>query len=91
MVGTRDDPGLMVLSLHTIFEFIKKENSSADFEVTCSYLEVYNEVGSTKNLFFGHRIFLKSLVISSSFFRYLGRVLCCFRSSMICSRNHLVI
>jgi kinesin family protein 18/19 len=44
MVGTRQDPGLMVLSLHTIFDFIKKDNNSADFEVTCSYLEVYNEV-----------------------------------------------
>ncbi|GFP78853.1 kinesin-like protein kif19 [Phtheirospermum japonicum] len=44
MVGTRDDPGLMVLSLNTIFDLIEKDNSSDDFEVTCSYLEVYNEV-----------------------------------------------
>ncbi|OVA07337.1 Kinesin [Macleaya cordata] len=44
MVGARDDPGLMVLSLNTIFDLIKKDNSSDDFEVTCSYLEVYNEV-----------------------------------------------
>ncbi|KAK1383143.1 Kinesin-like protein KIN-8B [Heracleum sosnowskyi] len=44
MVGTRDDPGLMVLSLHTIFDLIKKDNSSDDVQVTCSYLEVYNEV-----------------------------------------------
>ncbi|KAK2978832.1 hypothetical protein RJ640_030643 [Escallonia rubra] len=44
MVGTQDDPGLMVLSLHTIFDLIKKDASSDDFEVTCSYLEVYNEV-----------------------------------------------
>ncbi|KAK9749682.1 hypothetical protein RND81_02G143200 [Saponaria officinalis] len=44
MVGTRDDPGLMVLSLHTIFDFIEKDDSPGDFEVTCSYLEVYNEV-----------------------------------------------
>ncbi|KAF8410654.1 hypothetical protein HHK36_003186 [Tetracentron sinense] len=44
MVGTHDDPGLMVLSLHTIFDLIKKDKSSNDFEVTCSYLEVYNEV-----------------------------------------------
>lgn len=46
MVGTRDDPGLMVLSLHTIFDLIKTDKSSDEFEVTCSYLEVYNEVGS---------------------------------------------
>lgn len=44
MVGTQNDPGLMVLSLHTIFDFIRKDNSPGDFEVTCSYVEVYNEV-----------------------------------------------
>ncbi|THU74943.1 hypothetical protein C4D60_Mb04t38710 [Musa balbisiana] len=44
MVGTRKDPGLMVLSLHTIFDLIKKDKSSDIFEVSCSYLEVYNEV-----------------------------------------------
>ncbi|CAF2087308.1 kinesin-like protein KIN-8B [Brassica rapa] len=44
MVGTRSDPGLMVLSLNTIFDMIKCDKSSDDFEVTCSYLEVYNEV-----------------------------------------------
>nr|DAD22435.1 TPA_asm: hypothetical protein HUJ06_023898 [Nelumbo nucifera] len=44
MVGTEGDSGLMVLSLHTIFDLIKSDTSSDDFEVTCSYLEVYNEV-----------------------------------------------
>jgi len=44
MIGTRNDPGLMVLSLHTIFDLIKKDESSDTFEVSCSYLEVYNEV-----------------------------------------------
>lgn len=44
MVGIQDDPGLMVLSLNTIFDLIGKDNSSDDFEITCSYLEVYNEV-----------------------------------------------
>ncbi|KAJ4714630.1 Kinesin-like protein [Melia azedarach] len=44
MVGKKCDPGLMVLSLHTIFDLIKKDKSSDEFEVTCSYLEVYNEV-----------------------------------------------
>ncbi|CAA2978827.1 kinesin KIN-8B [Olea europaea subsp. europaea] len=43
MVGTPNDPGLMVLSLNTIFDLIEKDNSSDKFEVTCSYLEVYNE------------------------------------------------
>lgn len=44
MVGTSKDPGLMVLSLNTIFDLIKKDKSSDAFEVSCSYLEVYNEV-----------------------------------------------
>ncbi|GAB2283040.1 Kinesin-like protein KIN-8B [Dionaea muscipula] len=44
MVGTQDDPGIMVLSLHTIFDYIKLDNSPDNFEVSCSYLEVYNEV-----------------------------------------------
>lgn len=51
MVGTQDDPGLMVLSLNTIFDLIEKDNSSDDFEVTCSYLEVYNEVIYLLNFF----------------------------------------
>lgn len=44
MAGTKDDPGLMVLSLNTIFDLIKNDKSSDVFQVTCSYLEVYNEV-----------------------------------------------
>uniref|UniRef100_A0A453LWX4 Kinesin-like protein n=1 Tax=Aegilops tauschii subsp. strangulata TaxID=200361 RepID=A0A453LWX4_AEGTS len=44
MVGSRNDPGLMVLSFRTIFDQIKKDDSSDTFEVSCSYLEVYNEV-----------------------------------------------
>lgn len=44
MVGTSKDPGLMVLSLNTIFDLIKRDKSSDAFEVSCSYLEVYNEV-----------------------------------------------
>ncbi|KAJ3706127.1 hypothetical protein LUZ61_009832 [Rhynchospora tenuis] len=44
MVGTSKDPGLMVLSLNTIFDHIKKDKGSDAFEVSCSYLEVYNEV-----------------------------------------------
>ncbi|XP_022977208.1 kinesin-like protein KIN-8B isoform X1 [Cucurbita maxima] len=44
MVGTKDDPGLMVLSLHTVFDLIKMDKRADEFEVTCSYLEVYNEI-----------------------------------------------
>ncbi|CAN1184369.1 Kinesin-like protein KIN-8B [Linum perenne] len=44
MVGNSDDPGLMVLSLNTIFDLMKMNKGPDQFEVTCSYLEVYNEV-----------------------------------------------
>lgn len=44
MAGTPDDPGLMVLSLQSIFALISKQETEYEFEVTCSYLEVYNEV-----------------------------------------------
>uniref|UniRef100_A0A0E0GUE3 Kinesin-like protein n=1 Tax=Oryza nivara TaxID=4536 RepID=A0A0E0GUE3_ORYNI len=44
MVGTHSDPGLMVLSFRTIFDLVKKDDSKDTFEVSCSYLEVYNEV-----------------------------------------------
>lgn len=44
MAGTPDDPGLMVLSLQSIFALISKQEADYEFEVTCSYLEVYNEV-----------------------------------------------
>ncbi|KAL5725098.1 Kinesin-like protein KIN-8B [Ranunculus cassubicifolius] len=44
MVGTQDDPGLMVLSLHTIFDLINSDDSSDSFEVTCSYLVSILEV-----------------------------------------------
>ena len=66
MVGTQHDPGLMVLCLHTIFDLIKRDKSSDEFEVTCSYLEVYNEVGNRslpRNLFPPHSIFNYFFVI----------------------------
>lgn len=45
MVGTQRDPGLMVRSLEAVFAHITREsNGSEDFEVSCSYLEVYNEI-----------------------------------------------
>ncbi|XRB04222.1 kinesin-like protein [Pycnococcus provasolii] len=45
MVGSQRDPGLMVRSLEAIFERVAVESNSADdFDVSCSYLEVYNEV-----------------------------------------------
>ncbi|KAL2642170.1 hypothetical protein R1flu_009757 [Riccia fluitans] len=44
MAGTPEDPGLMVLSLQAIFKLIFKQEAEHEFDVTCSYLEVYNEV-----------------------------------------------
>ncbi|MCO5583494.1 hypothetical protein L7F22_037405 [Adiantum nelumboides] len=44
MAGTAEDPGLMVLSLQYIFQWVSKEEKDHEFEVLCSYLEVYNEV-----------------------------------------------
>ena len=44
MVGTPNDPGLMVLSLQRIFRDRQDLYADEDFDVTCSYIEVYNEV-----------------------------------------------
>ena len=46
MVGTKTDPGLMILGLRDVFRGIQRERAKNDsaFEVTCSYTEVYNEL-----------------------------------------------
>jgi len=44
MVGTTHDPGLMVLSLQRIFCDRQDLYADEHFDVTCSYIEVYNEV-----------------------------------------------
>ena len=44
MVGSQKDPGLMILSLQRIFDEQKRLFPDEEFDVTCSYLEVYNEV-----------------------------------------------
>eukprot|EP00891_Asterochloris_glomerata_P006209 jgi/Astpho2/6209/e_gw1.00088.44.1_t len=43
MVGTPTDPGLMVLSMNDIFAHMAREPDK-QWDVTCSYCEVYNEV-----------------------------------------------
>mmetsp|Transcript_68250 Transcript_68250/g.215896 ORF Transcript_68250/g.215896 Transcript_68250/m.215896 type:complete len:454 (-) Transcript_68250:46-1407(-) len=43
MVGSDADPGLMVCALRDIFGQISREREK-EWEVSCSYLEVYNEV-----------------------------------------------
>ena len=44
MVGERNDPGMMLLSLADIFAEIERTRDAFEYEVTCSYLEVYNEL-----------------------------------------------
>jgi hypothetical protein len=49
--GTPADPGLMVLSLGQIFrEKASNVDAGEEFTVTCSYLEVYNEVRMHKRV-----------------------------------------
>ena len=43
MVGTEEDPGLMILALRDIFREIARDPNS-EYTVDCSYLEVYNEL-----------------------------------------------
>jgi hypothetical protein len=84
MVGSHNDPGLMVLSFRTIFDQIKKDDSSDTFEVSCSYLEVYNEVMC--NIFV-------LIILKYQSFQYKGHACEAFvgflksRLSMICLRN----
>ena len=44
MVGQHGDPGLMVLSLERIFKEREALLRDEDVQLTCSYIEVYNEV-----------------------------------------------
>ncbi len=44
-MGSPNDPGLMVLCLEKIFADRDTVHRGEDLTVTCSYLEVYNEVG----------------------------------------------
>jgi len=44
MIGNYSEPGMMFLSLVDIFNQIEAMRDDFEFEVTCSYLEVYNEL-----------------------------------------------
>ncbi|EEB13334.1 predicted protein [Pediculus humanus corporis] len=43
MLGTTTEPGIMVRALHEIFNFVKNTNLPQNYNVTMSYLEIYNE------------------------------------------------
>jgi hypothetical protein len=40
MLGTTEDPGVMVLTLQKLFEEVTEHTSTVDTKVTISYLEV---------------------------------------------------
>ena len=44
MVGDENDPGMMLLSLADIFAEIGANGDAFVYDVSCSYLEVYNEL-----------------------------------------------
>lgn len=88
MVGTRKDPGLMVLSLHTIFDLIKKDKSSDIFEVSCSYLEVYNEVWFCSSMALLLNYYSSCLWYCIRSHKKNFPSPCDFRSFMICLKNH---
>ena len=46
MVGRDSDPGLMVLSFLDLFNVVSTLNKEGQqqIDITCSYLEIYNEV-----------------------------------------------
>ena len=44
MVGDERDPGMMLLSLADIFDGVRRHGDTYVYEVSCSYLEVYNEL-----------------------------------------------
>ena len=44
MVGDENDPGMMLLSLADIFDTARRHGDAYVYDVSCSYLEVYNEL-----------------------------------------------
>lgn len=42
MVGTQEQPGIMVLTLTDMFNYIKKDTEK-EYEIKVSYVEIYNE------------------------------------------------
>ena len=44
MLGTEDQPGLMMLSIEELFQQIEANSGGRDYKLKMSYIEVYNEV-----------------------------------------------
>lgn len=43
MLGTEENPGIMMLSIDELFNCIEKYQSERDYKLKVSYVEVYNE------------------------------------------------
>jgi kinesin family protein 18/19 len=43
MLGTEDDPGIMMLSIDELFKSIEDYSAERDYMLKVSYVEVYNE------------------------------------------------
>ena len=43
MLGTEDDPGIMMLSIEELFRSIEVYSATRDYMIKVSYVEVYNE------------------------------------------------
>ena len=52
LMGTANEPGIIVLAVHDVFDQIHRESVDAQFLVRISYFEIYNEV--IEDLFLRH-------------------------------------
>lgn len=43
MLGTEENPGIMMLSIDELFRSIERYQSERDYKLKVSYVEVYNE------------------------------------------------
>eukprot|EP00937_MAST-01D_sp_MAST-1D-sp2_P004748 g4748.t1 len=44
LMGTAEEPGIIVLAVHDVFEQIQGESAESEFLIRISYFEIYNEV-----------------------------------------------
>ena len=44
MLGTLENPGIMILTLNELFKVINEWSDDREFQIKLSYLEVYNEM-----------------------------------------------
>lgn len=44
MLGTVENPGIMILTLDELFKLINEWSDEREFQIKLSYLEIYNEM-----------------------------------------------